>query len=55
MLPADGEFEDLGLSGFAAAALDELVEMARSSTGEVAAHAQGALALLTRLAKGGQG
>lgn len=55
VLPADGEFEDLGLSGFAAAALDELVEMARSRIGEVAADAQGALALLTRLAKGGQG
>ena len=50
VLPADGEFDSLGLRGFAAAALDELVEMARSGDPETAADARGALALLTRLA-----
>lgn len=49
VLPADGEFDALGLRGFAAAALEELVEMARSGGGD-AEDAQGALSLLTRLA-----
>jgi len=54
VMPADGEFDELGLSGFAAAALNDLVEMARSGADDSAADAQGALALLTRLAKGNQ-
>lgn len=54
VLPADGEFEDLGLAGFAAEALDELVATARSDDLEAARAAQGALALLTRLARKGR-
>ena len=52
VMPADGEFDDLGLSGFAAAALDELVNTARSEHGAAARDAQGALALLLRLVRG---
>ena len=52
VMPADGEFDDLGLSGFAAAALDELVNTARSEHGAAAQDAQGALALLLRLVRG---
>jgi DNA repair exonuclease SbcCD nuclease subunit len=48
VLPADGEFDDLGIGGFAAAAVDELVATARSD-GEDAADARAALALLLRL------
>ena len=52
VMPADGEFDDLGIGGFAAAAVDELVDTARSGSGSDAADAQGALALLLRLAGG---
>lgn len=52
VMPADGEFDDLGIGGFAVAAVDELVAAARS-TGEEADDARGALALLRRLADGG--
>ncbi|MCH9736222.1 MAG: exonuclease SbcCD subunit D [Actinomycetia bacterium] len=52
VLPADGEFDDLGIGGFAAAAVDELVATARS-TGDDADDARAALALLLRLADGG--
>ena len=48
MIPADGEFDDLGIGGFAAAAVDELVTTARSD-GEDADDARAALALLLRL------
>jgi DNA repair exonuclease SbcCD nuclease subunit len=53
VVPADGEFDDLGIGGFAAAAVDELVAAARSGDGEEANDAQAALALLLRLT--GQG
>jgi DNA repair exonuclease SbcCD nuclease subunit len=49
VLPADGEFDDLGIGGFAAAAVEELVATARSGDGEDADDAQAALALLLRL------
>lgn len=52
VMPADGEFDDLGIAGFAAAAVDELVAAARS-TGDDADDARAALALLLRLAEGG--
>jgi DNA repair exonuclease SbcCD nuclease subunit len=52
VMPADGEFDDLGIGGFAAAAVDELVTTARS-TGEDAEDARAALGLLLRLAEGG--
>ena len=52
VMPADGEFDDLGIGGFAAAAVDELVGTARSGDGEAAKDAQGALGLLLRLAAG---
>jgi DNA repair exonuclease SbcCD nuclease subunit len=48
VMPADGEFADLGIGGFAAAAVDELVSAARSD-GEEAEDARAALALLLRL------
>ena len=48
VLPADGEFDDLGIGGFAASAVDELVAVA-SAGGELAGDAQAALALLRRL------
>lgn len=48
VLPADGEFDDLGIGGFAAAAVDELVATARED-GEQADDARAALALLLRL------
>ena len=50
--PADGEFDDLGIGGFAAAAVDELVTTARSD-GDEADDARAALALLLRLADRG--
>lgn len=50
VIPADGEFDDLGIGGFAAAAVDELVATARTADGEPADDAQAALALLLRLA-----
>lgn len=46
--PADGEFDDLGVGGFAAAAVEELIELARSG-GPQADDAQAALGLLRRL------
>jgi DNA repair exonuclease SbcCD nuclease subunit len=49
VVPADGEFDDLGIGGFAAAAVEELVGTARSGAGEQADDAQAALALLLRL------
>jgi DNA repair exonuclease SbcCD nuclease subunit len=49
VVPADGEFTDLGIGGFAAAAVDELVTTARSGDTESAVDAQAALALLLRL------
>jgi DNA repair exonuclease SbcCD nuclease subunit len=52
VIPADGEFDDLGIGGFAAAAVDELVSTARSD-GEDADDARSALALLLRLADKG--
>jgi hypothetical protein len=48
VVPADGEFDDLGIGGFAATAVDELVATARSD-GEDADDARAALALLLRL------
>jgi DNA repair exonuclease SbcCD nuclease subunit len=56
VIPADGEFTDLGIGGFAAAAVEELVETARAGDAETAGDAQAALALLLRLTdKGHQG
>lgn len=52
VMPADGEFDDLGIGGFAATALEELVATARGGDGEDAQNAQGALGLLLRLAGG---
>lgn len=49
VIPADGEFTDLGIGGFAAAAVEELVATARGDDGDSAADAQAALALLLRL------
>jgi DNA repair exonuclease SbcCD nuclease subunit len=48
VIPDDAEFADLGLGGFAAAAVEELLATARSD-GEAAVDAQAALALLLRL------
>ncbi|TFV57488.1 exonuclease SbcCD subunit D [Mycobacterium sp. PS03-16] len=48
VVPADGEFDDLGIGGFAAAAVEELVGAARAD-GEAAEDARAALALLLRL------
>jgi DNA repair exonuclease SbcCD nuclease subunit len=50
VVPQDGEFVDLGIAGFAAAAVEELVATARSADADAAADAQAALALLLRLA-----
>ena len=52
VMPADGEFDDLGIGGFAADAVAELVDTARSG-GSDAGAAQGALALLLRLKEEG--
>jgi DNA repair exonuclease SbcCD nuclease subunit len=49
VIPADGEFSDLGIGGFAAAAVEELVGVARGGDDEAAGDAQAALALLLRL------
>ncbi len=49
VIPAEGEFNDLGIGGFAAAAVDELVATAREGDSETAVEAQAALALLLRL------
>src|SRR3984893_7459787 len=53
VIPADGEFTDLGIGGFAAAAVEELVETARTGDAEIAGDAHAALALLLRLTDGG--
>lgn len=53
VLPADGEFDDLGVGGFAADAVDELLATARDGDAENAHDAQAALALLLRLANRG--
>jgi DNA repair exonuclease SbcCD nuclease subunit len=53
VIPADGEFTDLGIGGFAAAAVEELVATAREGDTDSAADAQAALALLLRLADRG--
>jgi DNA repair exonuclease SbcCD nuclease subunit len=52
VMPVDGEFDDLGVGGFAAAAVDELVALA-SAGGPQADDAQAALALLRRLVERG--
>jgi DNA repair exonuclease SbcCD nuclease subunit len=52
VMPADGEFTDLGIGGFAAAAVEELVATARKGDAE-SADAQAALALLLRLSDRG--
>ena len=49
VIPADGEFSDLGIGGFAAAAVEELAASAREEGCATAADAQAALALLLRL------
>ncbi|MCV7030602.1 metallophosphoesterase family protein [Mycobacterium sherrisii] len=49
VIPADGEFTDLGIGGFAAAAVEELVATARGEDPDSAGDAQAALALLLRL------
>lgn len=51
VMPADDEFDDLGIGGFAADAVAELVGTARSGAAE-AQTARGALALLLRLREG---
>jgi DNA repair exonuclease SbcCD nuclease subunit len=53
VVPADGEFTDLGIGGFAAAAVEELVATARADDADAAVDAQAALALLLRLADRG--
>lgn len=50
VVPADGEFDDLGLGGFADAAVEELIATARGDDETAAADAQAALGLLLRLA-----
>jgi hypothetical protein len=50
-MPADEEFDNLGIGGFAADAVDDLKEKA-CSDGPDAETARGALALLLRLWKG---
>ena len=51
VLPADDEFDDLGIGGFASDAVAELMDTARSD-GKGAGAAQAALALLLRLHQG---
>ena len=51
VMPADDEFDDLGIGGFAADAVAELVDTARSEGADADA-ARGALALLLRLRQG---
>ncbi len=55
VVPADGEFTDLGIGGFAAAAVAELVATAQVGDAESADDAQAALALLLRLTEHGRG
>ena len=52
VMPADDEFDDLGIGGFAADAVAELVASVRAG-GDDAEAARGALALLLRLSNGG--
>jgi DNA repair exonuclease SbcCD nuclease subunit len=52
VIPEDGEFTDLGIGGFAADAVEELVATARKGDAE-SVDAQAALALLLRLADRG--
>ena len=52
VMPVDGEFDDLGIGGFAATAVEELVAAARTN-GEGAEDARAALGLLLRLADRG--
>lgn len=52
VMPSDEEFDDLGIGGFAAEAVAELVQTARSNAADAGA-ARGALALLLRLKEGG--
>ena len=52
VMPVDGEFDDLGIGGFAATAVEELVAAARMD-GEQAEDARAALGLLLRLADRG--
>jgi DNA repair exonuclease SbcCD nuclease subunit len=49
VVPADGEFSDLGIGGFAADAVEELVATARDADAGAADDAHAALALLLRL------
>jgi DNA repair exonuclease SbcCD nuclease subunit len=51
--PADGEFTDLGVGGFAATAVAELVDTARCADEGAAQAAQAALSLLLRLSAPG--
>lgn len=51
VMPADDEFDDLGIGGFAAEAVAELMDAARAD-GAQAQTARGALALLLRLKEG---
>jgi DNA repair exonuclease SbcCD nuclease subunit len=55
VIPTDGEFTDLGLGGFAADAVEELVATARTGDADTADDAQAALALLLRLTNRGRG
>ncbi len=52
VVPADTEFSDLGIGGFAASAVEELVATARSGDPASAQDAQAALGLLLRLSGG---
>ncbi len=49
VVPADAEFSDIGIGGFAASAVEELMATARGDDPAVAEDAQAALALLLRL------
>lgn len=49
VVPADGEFSDLGIGGFAADAVEELIAAARDADAGAADDAHAALALLLRL------
>jgi DNA repair exonuclease SbcCD nuclease subunit len=51
VMPSDDEFDDIGIGGFAADAVAELVETARADSAAAGA-ARGALALLLRLKEG---
>lgn len=55
VIPADGEFAELGVGGFAAAAVDELVTTARAADPQTAEDATAALSLLLRLTEHGRG